>query len=849
MNRRDAFALSNNPSRTAFQPIEANQFEPKRRTPTTITFKSSKAILSAETNQIEELLLDASPHDSTLRDHSSFDHLQDPDEEELYRSVSLANEFRSEEPASSGSEPLPFQDGTSRSNSSGQSLFSDEASCLVFSPRADPLNSSQPGRVDSKQSSIDSSSLYSTLHSNETVPKLNKHLLISDRHSPQLLFGSQLPAGVCCVLSSKPTSGLNELIAIQEDPPPPSFETAAGRQDNLELLDIPKRTKRKHKSRSQSSLYQQLDPAGAAGGRLISMSNPNSNLAGNLVGNLNSNLSNLTSQQLASLMAGEQNAMQAEAKPQFRFTRYDTVEEDGNHVKLLAIDHLPAQMLFQDSGDIANLNQARLIQTNLLKQKFSKNKTSQQPDTNNSHQQIAAISQLPNLANNSFAIIAKNKFGVLGGGGAGQSKCSCNEQNNSREINNNRPDVCLECESTKKILQSNFVQLVPLNSRPSGSTSNSNTSPLSIQISPLSAASSAHSTCSGQPASTVSSASLQSGLPIGIALTNAAQPQCHPMAAANTAGNVFNYDAATIHQYAISLSDPLNQQAKLIKLGQHLQQQQNENNLANAFSNPMIDDQLANSLRLQERAASSLSGISSDPLSGQPPMAGNLPVVRSASSCAQYNVLPNSMQDYQATANQTNLPNQFQPIAPANHSRSEQNLMSSNRFYNGNQSFVPNQPTLASQPQFYSQQAIYSGSPTVQLGQSANGQPGHFNRPLRLSFRTPSPTMLTTSSLADSNLESPSQTYVDNNDSVNIFNKYQTSSSSNYYYRTGPKEHDFFRKGNCCSIFSFRFSLISLNGPNDHQLPSRLLAAVPTLPIILAILLCILNWFLPGSGK
>lgn len=811
MNSRDAFALSNNPpSRTAFQPIDVDPYaEPKRRTPTTITFKSSKAILSAETNRIEERLLDEPAG------HDSFG--ADPDEEELYRSISLANECKE---ASSSSEPLPpFQDGTSRSSSncSGQSLFSDEASCLVFSPgnRATSQQQAADGRVDSKQSSIDSSSLYSTHRLNNN--NLNKHLLISDKHSPQLLFGSQLPAGVCCVLSSKPSgSSLNELITINEAP-------ANRPQDNLELLDIPKRTKRKHKFRSQSSLYQQLDQSG----------NRNS------LANLNSmaNLNSLTSQQLASLMAGspEANATH-EAKPQFRFTRYDTVEEDGNHVKLLAIDHLPAQVLFPDGAgmanprDIANLNQARLIQTNLLKQKFSKNKTSQQPDTNNSHQQQQQIAgQLSSLANNSFAIIAKNNFGVLGGG---QSKCSCNEP--SREINNNRPAVCLECENTKKILQSNFVQLVPM--RPSGSTSNSNTSPLSIQISPLSAASSGHSTCSAQPNSTVSSASLQSSLPIGIALTG--QPM--PVAATNNAaGNVFNYDAATIHQYAISLADPLNQQANLIKLGQQLQQQQQQqqDNAANTFS----------ALRLQERPVSSLSGISSDPLSmaGPPQIsAGHLPTVRSASSCAQYSVIPNSMQNYQAAAN---LPNQFQPIAPANHSRSEQNLVSSNRFYNGvNNSFVPNQPA----GQFYSQQQIYSGSPTGQLvGQTnaATGPPNHFNRPLRLSFRTPSPTLLTTSSLAgDSNLESPSQTYVDNNDSVNIFNKYQTGSSSNYYYGklllaqtvngsrnlpikggihldsfltrplslsfTGPKEHDFFRKGN------FRFSrfssiLIGLNGP------------------------------------
>lgn len=768
MNGRDAFALSNNPSRAAFQPIEANQFEPKRRTPTTITFKSSKAILSAETNKIEERLLDDPPSD---------EYAQDPDEEDLYRSISLANECK-EEPHSS-SEPLPFQDCTSRSNSncSGQSLFSDEASCLVFSP-GNQLNSSQQtttvdGRVDSKQSSIDSSSLYSTHH-------LNKHLLISDKHSPQLLFGSQLPAGVCCVLSSKPieSASLNELIAIKENQLS-GDQTANSREDSLELLEIPKRTKRKHKSRSQSSLYQQLDRQSAASGRLISMNS-------------------LTNQQLANLMAAnqEQSAMQSEGKPQFRFTRYDTLEEDGggSHVKLLAIDHLPAQTLFQDNSDIANLNQARLIQTNLLKQKFSKNKTSQQqPDTNNC--QIAGIGQVPNLANNSFAIIAKNKYGTMGGGQP--TKCSCSQA--GREINNNRPDVCLECENTKKILQSSYVQLVPMSALPSGSTSNSNTSPLSIQISPLSAASSAHSTCSGQPNSTISSASVGGGLPIGIALTG--QPMPGPN---NTAGNVFNYDAATIHQYAISLNDPLSQQAKLIKLGQQLQQQQTANNLANnAFSNQVIDENLANSLRLQERAASSLSGISSDPLSmGQQMVGGNaLPTVRSASSCAQYNVLPNSMQDYHNPA-ATNLANQFQPIAPANHSRSEQNLVSSNRFYNGvnnNHSFVANQPALVNQPQFYSQQQIYNnGSPAAQQliagNQTLNPMkpPSHFHRPLRLSFRTPSPTLLTTSSLADSNVESPSQTYVDNNDSVNIFNKYQTSSS---YFYTGPKEHDFFRKG------------------------------------------------------
>lgn len=711
MNTSDVFALSN-PSRTSFQPIEeANQFEPKRRTPTTLTFKASKTIQTNESKKIEK-----EPFNSDFRIVEQ-NRQQDEvlDQEELYRNLRLIKEKESIE------QSLPFQEcSRSNSNCSGQSLLSDEISCLTFNStriQTDSHNNQLNYRLDSKQS-IDSS-LYNT------HPHLNKHLLISSKHSPQLLIGSQLPIGVCCVLSSKSTpiketdlSAATERIdenspelyrifnRIEEDQ---SSEQMDDRQTNLELLEIPKKTKRKNKSRSstQSSPY---------------------------LSNMNNNLSN---QKLSNLITNQEQ-INNENKPQFRFTRYETVEEDGgNHVKLLAIDHLPAQLIFQDSQPTA------------------------QPNTNNNQ-------KLTNLSNSNFTIIPKNKFGLINQ----TSNCSCNN-----EINNNRPDVCLECENTKKILQSNLVQLIPMNSgqKPCHSITNSNTSPLSIQISPLSAASSAHSTCSGQLNSTQTTlSSVSAQLPIITNQTVSAPVQ-------RTGGNVFNYDAATIHQYAISLND----HARLIKLSQ------NENLINN---NQLID----NSFKLQERATSSLSGISPDLLNQQT----NLPTVRSASSCAQYNVLP-SIQDQQT--------NQFQPVI-SNHSRSEQNLVSSNRFFNPmGTNFINNQSLINNQQrqQFYSQPHIHNNVTSLNqqnqfandqnLNQINSNQPNGFrNRPYRLSFRTPSPTLLTTSSLADSNLESPSQTYVDNNDSVNIFNKYQTSSSSHFnsYFYNGPKEHDFFRKGN-----------------------------------------------------
>ncbi|KAK4337444.1 hypothetical protein RND71_043648 [Anisodus tanguticus] len=68
--------------------------------------------------------------------------------------------------------------------------------------------------------------------------------------------------------------------------------------------------------------------------------------------------------------------------------------------------------------------------------------------------------------------------------------------------------------------------------------------------------------------------------------------------------------------------------------------------------------------------------------------------------------------------------------------------------------------------------------------------------PLSITFKVDKD--LKETKLGDSGLESPSVTYVDNNDSVNIFNKYQLSSSANArfnsHFYTGPKEHDFFRK-------------------------------------------------------
>ena len=62
---------------------------------------------------------------------------------------------------------------------------------------------------------------------------------------------------------------------------------------------------------------------------------------------------------------------------------------------------------------------------------------------------------------------------------------------------------------------------------------------------------------------------------------------------------------------------------------------------------------------------------------------------------------------------------------------------------------------------------------------------------------------------------------MDNNDSVNIFNKYQTSGGPlsdpfSSYFR--PKRHGCFRK------------------------------SVPTMPLLFAFTFCILNWLLPGSG-
>lgn len=778
MNQRDVFALSNDPSKTAFQPIDEDKhFEPRRRTPTIITFKASEAILSANgaTRSYESASSSRLEKRQTNNDRSldGASHRNEP--------------LNEEDRASSNSEPFP--DCTSRSNSSNQSLLSDELSCLTFnSITRNQQASDTVVRLDSAQS-VDSSSLYNT-------QALNKHLLISDKRRQLLIGGTQLPAGVCCVLASKPMSKSTqsikedellddrELFDIfsqpeEEDPLSPDDR----RRPNFELLEIPKKTKkrrtRSHSNKSSSSKHVEQRP--------------------------------LTSRQLSDLISNRESQSQMndmETKPQFRFTRYDTVDEDGgggggggNHIKLMAIDHLPSQAIFQNSSDIANLNQARLIKTNLVKPKCSKaNKTSQsQPNTNNN--QIQLLNSIGQLPNGGYTIVPQTKLGLIA-----TSKCNCDQHN--REINNN---VCLECENTKKILQSNLVQLIPLGS--GHSTSNSNVSPLSIQISPLS---SAHSTCSGGQlnSNTISSASV--GVLPTINTTNPLQSVSAPIASTN-AGNVFNYDAATIHQYAISLNDPLLRPA---------------------------NGQLIANHNLQDRASSSLSGYS-DPL-GQPInnliSSTNLPTVRSVSSCAQYNIIP-SMQEFNQAATSTNLPNQFQPIS-SNQSRSEQNLVSSNRFSTNNQATLnaenqSNSLINQQRQQFYSQPHIYNSSPNPLMnngfnnpminqnlnqinGNQMSNQNGHFNRPYRLSFRTPSPTLLTSSSLADSGLESPSATYVDNNDSVNIFNKYQLSSSSNAYFNsyfyTGPKEHDFFRK------------------------------AVPTLPVIIAILLCILNWFLPGSG-
>lgn len=789
----NVFALSNNPSKSAFQPLEDDEYDnllKNTRTPTTLTFKSSKAI----TNSIESI--ESKKEVNLAKNLSEQNNLPDFYSNEKSSSSkvkSKPNDRRREieelDPVSSNSEPLPFQDYlddcTSRSNSncSGQSLFSDELSCsLTFNSTATVTKNPLIDLTNRLDSSIDSSSLY------------NKHLLFKiDKDSPQLLIGgnAQLPGGVCCVLSNKPVNPLlkesnenqvkfNKFDRLNDSIMSP--EQDSNKQEELELLELPKRTKRKHKSRLKnqtSSIFNQQ----------IDHSNPHTQLRNQ---QLNELLFANQEQQQQQLNASNEN------KPQFRFTRYDTVdtEDGGNHVNLLAIDHLPSQMVFQDNSEIANLNQARLIKTNLLKQKFANNTalnaSQPQPTTTTINSQPNQLpSNLTNVNNlpANFAFLSKNKLGlIINQQQQQQPTCNCNELN--KEINNNlmknQSSVCIDCENTKKILQTNLVRLIPLSANQSCSTTNSNTSPLSIQISPLSAASSAQSrsTCSaGQLNSTTALTNQNAKLTGNISINQPPSAQAILASIASNQGNVFNYDPATIHQYALSLN----------------QQQNFNNNLQ------------------QERTLSSLSGFS-DPITPHQ-INSNLPTARSASSCAQYNLT--SMQE---PFDQNS--NQFQPINPNFSSRSEQNLISSsanNRFYNSinNDNFINNQMSNQRQP-FYSQQQIYDNT-----FNQINNQPNiTTNRPYRhLSFRTPSPIMVNSSSLADSALESPSTSYVDNNqDSVNIFNTYSKyqSSSSNYfssYLYNGPKEHNFFRK------------------------------AVPTLPIVLAVLLCILNWFLPGSGK
>lgn len=788
--QRDAFALSNNPSKTAFQPIEKeNQFEPRRRSPTTITFKASKAILRA--NRVKK--------DQETNLKSSNDHQLN---DELFKNLDDQSKF--DDRPSSNSEPLPYpsQDCTSRSsNCSNQSVFSDEISCLTFNDSIAQASSNLDTvkidkfvdkfiRLDSNQS-INSSSFY------QNTDTLNKHLLISNKHSPQLLIGcNQLPGGICCVLTTNKsminsgnrsineetlTNDNQELYSIFdriEEEEERELLSPDKHRDNFEFLELPKRTKkRKMKSKNRSPMKSHHHH------------------------HLDSNLEHqrLTDHQSLNNMKLE---MTNEMKPQFRFTRYDTVEEDGgNHIKLMAIDHLPTnQMIFQtETGEIANLNQARLIKTNLLKQPhFSKSTNTKttnqivQPNTNNinsilvnSMGQSSNLSNLTNLTNQNglFTIIPSNQNKTIGFlTTSTNKKCACNQQTNSQginqEINNN---VCLDCENTKKILQSNLVQLIPLNNTmiagQSSSTSNSNISPLSIQISPLSSANSiqtnySNTVMTGQPINQLSNQ--LSNLP----LTNA-QTVSAPMQT-NQSANVFSYDAATIHQYALSLNNQLCQQ-----------QQHN---------------QLINDSNLQDRTSSSLSGIT-DPMSQSLNSKllnsnVNLPSMRSVSSCAQYNIIPNTVNELDQKSAMINT-NQFQPIT-SNHSQSEQNLIS-------NQNQITNQminnQQYHSQPQIYHQTAGITTSinnPNFNnqiinqnLNQINNGGQinKNFNRPYRLSFRTPSPTLLTSSSIADSNLESPSATYCDNNDSVNIFNKYQLSASSDAYWRrmAGPKEHDFFR--------------------------------------------------------
>lgn len=79
----------------------------------------------------------------------------------------------------------------------------------------------------------------------------------------------------------------------------------------------------------------------------------------------------------------------------------------------------------------------------------------------------------------------------------------------------------------------------------------------------------------------------------------------------------------------------------------------------------------------------------------------------------------------------------------------------------------------------------------------------------------------------DSQVESPTTAYLDNNDSVNIFAKYQMPSSS-------------------AALSSAPFANHFLYSPKRHGCFRR---SVPTMPLLVAIVLCIVNWFLPGAGK
>jgi hypothetical protein len=115
-------------------------------------------------------------------------------------------------------------------------------------------------------------------------------------------------------------------------------------------------------------------------------------------------------------------------------------------------------------------------------------------------------------------------------------------------------------------------------------------------------------------------------------------------------------------------------------------------------------------------------------------------------------------------------------------------------------------------------------SSSLQRSQSARRTSGR--SPLTVS--PPTHSIAYASSVGDdSQVESPTAAYLDNNDSVNIFAKYQTASSS-------------------AALSSAPFANHFLHSPKDHGCFRR---SVPTMPLLVAIVLCIVNWFLPGAGN